>query len=184
MSLPKILLLVISIFLVVAAVAYWQLGGWEEPSVQTVAVEGGYYRMVGKPYRGTPGHPELEKIFREIRKSWEGGSLPGVIAIAVFKEPLTNKDTLEQFVGVLLPPDTAPDPLPEGYELLQIPVQQAVQARVEAHSVVWPSPGSLREKIVQFAAQQGHGLRGDVTLEKYISPRQLEVEVPIDSTRR
>lgn len=184
MSLPKILLIVVTIFLVAAAVVYWQVGGFEEPSVQTVAVEGGHYRMIGKPYIGTPGHPELEKTFREIRKRWEGGELPGIMAVAVFKEPLTNKDTLEQFVGVLLPPNTAAGPLPEGYELLQIPVQQAVQAKVEAHSVVWPSPGSLREKIVQFAGQQGQLLRGDVTLEKYVSPRRLEVEVPIDSARR
>ncbi|EMR02242.1 hypothetical protein [Cesiribacter andamanensis] len=179
MSFPKILLIVVSLVVAAAAVAYWQLGGWQEASVQTIAPEGGAYRMVGKPYTGTPGHPEMEKIFRDVRKRWEGGELPGMMAIAVFREPLTNKDTLEQFMGVLLPPNFTPSPLPEGYELLQIPARQSVQARLEAHSSVWPSPRTLREKIEGYAQQQGHQLRQDVTLEKYVSPRRLEVEVPI-----
>lgn len=177
MSLRRVFFVVVPVVLLISAFIYWQLGGFEEVKVEAVEVQN--YRLVGKQYVGTVQHPAMEKLFEEIKGHWESGELPGVVTVAVFKEPATEKDTVEQFVGVLLPAEAPLPHLPQGYELLEIPASQAVRASLEANAAVWPTPDKLREAITTYAATEGYPLRKDVLLEKYHGPDRLEVEVPL-----
>ena len=102
MSVRKTLLIIIPVFLLIATAGFWYLGGFNEPEVSEVVVVGGY-TLVGKEYVGTLKHPALNELLDEVSKRWEAGEFPGVLTVAVLKEPKTDKDTVEQFIGVLLP---------------------------------------------------------------------------------
>lgn len=178
MSTPKILLIVVSVFLLVAAVAYWQLGGFKEVEVALVELEG-EYRLVGKPYRGRLKSPELNGLLEEVNARWTAGELPGVLTVAVLKEPASDKDTVEQFIGVLLSAGEEPGVLPAGYSMMQLPATKVVRASPQGHPSVWPSPDQLRAKVEAFAREQGYPLQPDILFEKYHGPDKLEVEIPL-----
>lgn len=182
MSIRKILLIVVPIFLAAAAITYALLGGFREAEVALVEVEGSGYRLVGKPYRGTLKDPALNELLNEVGGLWEQGTLSGVLTVAILKEPVTDKDTVEQFIGVLLPKGEQFDELPPAYELLEVPAQQAVRASLQAHSSVWPSPNKLREEAEHYAREKGYELQPSILFEKYYGPGRLEVEVPLVQT--
>lgn len=178
MSTRKILLIVIPLVLVISAFIYWQMGGFEQPEASVIEVEGGY-TLVGKEYIGTLKHPALNELLDEVGQRWESGELPGVLTVAVLKEPKTDKDTVEQFIGVLLPAGQTPKQLPPGYEIMQMPARKAIRVTLEAHSSVWPSPDKLRDRAEAFAKEKGYTLQSGILFEKYHGPRKLEVEVPL-----
>lgn len=178
MSFRKILLIVLPLFLATTVVIYWQLGGFKEAEATVVPVDGAY-RLVGKSYVGTLEHPSLSELLDEVGQKWESGELPGVLTVAVLKEPVTDKDTVEQFIGVLLEPGVKLPQLPKGYELMEVEAKQAIRVRLEAHSSVWPTPDKLREKAEVLAREQGHVIQSNILLEKYHGPGLLEVELPL-----
>ncbi|AHM60738.1 hypothetical protein D770_12410 [Flammeovirgaceae bacterium 311] len=180
MSFRKILLIVIPIVLVVATLIYWQLGGFREAQAELVEVEGGY-TLVGKHYLGTLQHPSLQEILDEVGQRWERGELPGVLTVAVIQEPVTDKDTVEQFIGVLLPAAESLKQLPQGYEIMQVEAQKAIRVSLDAHSSVWPTPDKLRQKAEDYARENNIKIQPRMLLEKYYGPGRLEVELPLVS---
>lgn len=178
LSIRKILFVVVPFFLAISAVVYWQVGGFKEAEVTLVEVEG-KYTLVGKEYVGTLKHPALQNLLDEVGRRWESGELPGVLTVAVLKEPETDKDTVQQFIGVLLPADTVLQTLPAGYELMEVPAVSAIRVKLDAHSSVWPSPDKLRDKAEAFAREKGYTIQPDLLFEKYYGPRRLEVELPL-----
>lgn len=178
MSFRKILLVVVPIVLVVATLIYWQLGGFKEAQAEIVEVEGGY-TLVGKHYLGTLKHPALQNILDEVGERWERGELPGVLTVAVIKEPVTDKDTVEQFIGVLQPASVKLPQLPEGYEIMQVEAQKAIRVSLDAHASVWPTPDKLRRKAEDYARENGLNIQPHMLLEKYYGSQRLEVELPL-----
>ncbi|WP_224996595.1 hypothetical protein [Cesiribacter sp. SM1] len=179
MSFRKILFIVIPSVLLVSAIIYWLLGGFKSPQVEVVAVEGGY-TLVGKHYLGTLKHPALQDILDEVGQRWESGQLPGVLTVAVLKEPVTDKDTVEQFIGVLLPATEQLKELPEGYEIMEVEAQRAIRVSLDAHSSVWPTPDKLRQRAEEHARENGLAIQPHILLEKYYGPGHLEVELPLE----
>ena len=179
MSTRKILFVVLPVFVVGVLVVYWLIGGFKDAAVELVEVEGPY-RLVGRPYMGTLEHPELKNILDEVGQRWESGELTGVLTVAVLKEPKTNKDTVEQFIGVLLPADGKVPQLPEGYQVMQVEAKRAIRVSLDAHSSVWPSPDKLRDKAESYAKEKGFSIQKDVLFEKYHGPGRLEVELPLE----
>lgn len=182
MQTRKILGIVIPLFLLIATGIYWLLGGFREAEVALVELEQGY-TLVGKQYVGTLEHPALQDLLDDVGRRWEAGELPGVLTVAVLKEPKTSKkDTVEQFIGVIIPQNTAPGQLPKGYERLELPANSAIRVRLEAHPSVWPTPDKLREKAEAFAQEHGYEVQPGILLEKYYGNNRLEVELPIRKT--
>lgn len=178
MSFRKIFFIVIPVVLALAAVIYALLGGFREAEISLVEVKGGY-RLAGKPYVGTLKNPALTQLLDEVGSHWESGALPGVLTVAILKEPLTDKDTVEQFIGVLLPAGAEPEKLPASYEVMEVPARQAVRASLDAHASVWPSPDKLRDKAEAFARERGYTLQSEVFFEMYHGPSRLEIEMPL-----
>lgn len=178
MSFRKILLIVIPVVLLVSTLIYWQLGGFKEAQAEVVPVAGGY-TLVGKHYLGTLKHPALQEMLDEVGQRGESGELPGVLTVAVLKEPVTDRDTVEQFIGVLLPSAATLPQLPQGYEIMQVEAQSAIRVSLDAHSSVWPTPDKLRSKAEDYARENGLAIQPQILLEKYHGPGRLEVELPL-----
>jgi hypothetical protein len=179
MSFRKILIIVIPSILLVSALIYWFLGGFKDPQVEVVEVKEGY-TLVGKHYLGTLKHPALQDILDEVGQRWESGELPGVLTVAVLKEPVTDKDTVEQFIGVLLPASEQLEALPDGYEIMQVEAQRAIRVSLDAHASVWPTPDKLRQRAEEHAREKGLSIQPHILLEKYIGSDHLEVELPLE----
>lgn len=181
-NMRKLLTIILPLFLLISAGAYWYLGGFKEPEVSLVELDRGY-TLVGKEYVGTLEHPALQDLLTEVGGRWEAGEIPGVLTVAVLREPETSKkDTVEQFIGVLLPAETRLQQLPQGYELMELPASSAIRVELEAHASVWPTPDKLREKAEAFAREKGYTLQPGILFEKYYGSNRLEIEVPVLKT--
>ncbi len=178
MSFRKVILFIIPAVLAVSAIIYAFLGGFKAPEVVLIALEGDY-RLVGKPYVGTLKNPELNKLLDEVGRRWESGEIPGVLTVAILKEPVTDKDTVEQFIGILLPAGPMPQTLPQGYEIMQLAATKAIRVSLDANAAVWPTPDKLLKKAEAFAAEKGYRLQPGIHFEKYQGPSRLEVELPV-----
>jgi hypothetical protein len=166
------------VFILAAAAGYWYLGGFNEPQVSIV--EHGGYRMVGKYYSGESGSSEANSTFREVAKLSQSGTLAGTMAVVILHEATEELDSVHQFVGILLPDKNQKlPPEADSLQLLEIPNRQSVRAQLQASSLVWPSPDKIVEAARQYAQEKGLQLAPNLTIEKYVSPTLLEVELPV-----
>ena len=175
MSLKTYILSVLLIAGIATLLAYYFLGGFNERELALVEVDG--YRLVGKEYRGTLGTKGLEEIFFEVQQKALEGEYAGALAIVVLQEPKDEKDTLHQFIGILL--EDPAGPVPAGWETFELNAEQAVRSTIRSHNLVMPKPHAIREEIEAFAQEKDVALRPEITIEKYLGERHLQVEVPV-----
>jgi hypothetical protein len=176
MSVRKYIFYVVLLAGVLTLLGYYYLGGFTERSVELVAVND--YHLAGIRYQGKLGTDALEEIFYEVQDKVRDGSLAGTMAIMVLKEPQTGKDSVDQYVGVLLE-NPGEASLPQGWERFTIEASQALRSSIRAHNLVMPSPKEIRDEIQDYARKHELPLRTDVTIEKYLGERHLEVEIPL-----
>lgn len=180
MSVKKYLLFVLLLTGIITLAGYYYFGGFEEREQELVTI--GDYHFAGKYYKGTLKDNELENIFFEVREQYEAGSPAGIFTIVVLKEPETPKDTVEQFIGILLNEPVAENALPKGWETFTVEAEQAVRNTIRSHNLVMPKPNEIREEMKDFAEAQNLRLNEEITIEKYLGERHLEIEIPIEAT--
>lgn len=177
MSVKKYAFYVVLLTGILTLLGYYYLGGFTGRELEVVEVND--YRLMGKRYFGRLDNPALEDVFYEVRSQAESGAPSGTLAIVVLKEPETGKDSVEQFIGILLD-QPAQASLPQGWELFTIEANRAVRNTIRAHNLVMPRPKEIRDEIEEYAREQQLPLRTDITIEKYLGERHLEVEVPLE----
>lgn len=177
MSVKKYILYVLVLTGIIALAGYYYFGGFEETELQLVEVND--YHLAGKYYKGTLSNKQLEDIFFEVRRQYEKGEPAGTFSIVVLKEPETAKDTVEQFIGIILQEPVAASSLPAGWESLHIKAGQAVRSTIRSHNLVMPKPFAIKEEIKTFAQAQNLKLNPAFTIEKYLGERHLEIEIPV-----
>lgn len=177
MSVKKYILFVLLLTAVITLAGYYYFGGFEAREQQLVKVSD--YHFAGKPFKGTLKDERLEEIFYEVRQQFDKGSPEGIFTIVVLKEPETQKDTLEQFIGILVREPIAENTLPAGWETFTVPAEQAVRNTIRSHNLVMPKPQEIREEIQAFAREQNLSLMEGIVVEKYLGERHLEIEVPV-----
>lgn len=177
MSVKKYILYVLIFSGLIAFVGYYYFGGFEEPELQVVEVNN--YHLAGKHFKGILSNKELEKIFFEVRSQYDKGTPAGTFAIVILKEPETAKDTVEQFIGIILEKPADELPLPAKWETLTIEADKAVRSTIRSHNLVMPKPHEIKVELREFA--RAHKLQPDttITIEKYLGERHLEIEIPI-----
>lgn len=172
----------IILFIAAAAVGYWYLGGFREPSVEVVEHQG--YRLLGNYYSGKSGSSEAQELFRDIASLSQSGAVAGTMAVVVLHEATEEQDSVHQFIGILLSERGAALPRQaDSLQLLEIPNYSAVRVELEASSLVWPSPDKITARAREFAAQNKLSLAPDLIIEKYVSPGRLQVELPLEYRR-
>ena len=177
MSAKKYIFLVVLLSAIIALGGYYYFGGFTEREQELVAVDN--YHLVGRYYKGTLSNKKLEDIFYEVRSLHEKGEPAGVLTLVTIKEPLTGKDTLEQFIGILTA-NAGANALPQGWETYTIEARQAVRNTVRAHNLVMPKPEEVRAEIHEFADAHNLNLKPNISIEKYLGERHLEVEIPVE----
>lgn len=176
MSVKKYVFFVVLLTAIITLVGYYYLGGFKGRTLDVVEVSD--YQLMGKRYYGRLDSPALEDIFYEVRSQAQSGSPSGTLVIVVFREPESEKDSVDQFIGILLD-QPAESRLPEGWESLTIEASRAVRNTIRSHNLVMPKPNVIRDEIEEYAQSRQLPLRKDVTIEKYLGERHLEIEVPL-----
>lgn len=177
MSVKKYIISVLLLSGVITLFGYYYFGGFEDPELQVVEVND--YQFAGKLYKGTLQNKELENIFYEVRQQYDKRAPAGTFSIVVLKEPETGKDTVEQFIGIMLQEPLNEASLPAGWETIKVEAGQAVRSTIRSHNLVMPKPHAIKEEIQNFARTHNLQLNSQVTIEKYLGERHLEIEVPV-----
>jgi hypothetical protein len=133
---------------------------------------------MGKMYRGTPQDRGLPETFREVedfKKEFGKQHLFTIYEV----EPAGKLDTLQLFVGV---ERQEMDQIPENWTTVTISCERAILASVSSHRLVMPSPKKVKDNISKFASNNHLDVEGPY-LEKLIDERNVEILVPIRSTK-
>lgn len=176
MSGKKYIITVLLLTAVISLAGYYYLGGFKERELSLVEV--GDYHLVGKHYRGTLENEALGSIFFEVQEKVQMGVLDGVLTVVVLKEPVEERDTVEQFIGVLL--EQPVEEVPDGWAEFTVAASQAVRSSIRSHNMVMPKPNIIREELEAFAQEKGLSLQPGISIEKYVAERHLEIEVPVE----
>jgi hypothetical protein len=175
MSVKNYIIAVLVFSGIIALAGYYLLGGFKERELNLVEVGG--YRLVGKEFKGRFGNQQLEDIFFEVQEHVQEGEPAGTFTIVVLREPENEKDTLHQFIGILL--DNPSAPVPEGWQPFELDAEQAVRSTIRSHNLVMPKPIAIREELEDYAQTQNVKLQPGITIEKYLGERHLQIEVPL-----
>lgn len=160
---------------IITLMGYYVLGGFKERELELAAVN--EYHLVGKEYKGILGGKQLEEIFFDVQEQLQEGEPAGTFTIVVLREPKDEKDTLQQFVGILLEDPSAA--VPEGWQPFTLEAGKVVRNTIRSHNLVMPKPHAIREEMEAFAREQEVALQPGITIEKYLGERHLEIEVPV-----
>lgn len=177
MSAVKYILSVLMLSGVIALAGYYYFGGFNKRELEVIEVDD--YHFIGKMYQGSFQSKKLEETFNEVRQQYERKEPAGTFAVVVLKEPETEKDSVHQFIGILTVEPVVESALPNGWQTYTVEASQAVRNTIRAHNLVMAKPNVIKEEIEEFSAERGHSLQQDVTIEKYLGDRHLEVEVPL-----
>jgi len=115
---------------------YGYLGGFDSPDISINTSEP--VTMVGKYYAGRVEDKQFDQLFQEIGKDLEAKKLTGTLANIYYNNPEDQNDSIKAFIGVAV--KTSPTPLPDGYELRQLPGgKRVVRVTSRAHYLLAPN---------------------------------------------
>lgn len=165
----------IVLFTFVVLLVYALLGGFREPEY-SIAPRAAY-ELAGYEYKGRYTEQRLEKIFYNARALNE--EMPNsTLTLVTFVEPEKARDTLHQFIGIILPEQGAS--LPDSVDRLSLPAKRVARAYLNKHALVMPRPAEVKAWLKDFAEDQGYRLTGDPAVEKYLAESELIVELPVE----
>lgn len=171
----KVLILA-ALVIIVGLSVYHYLGGTEPLNITLVNHEG--YKLAGRYYEGRLNDKVLEEIFFETKDLIAQGKLPGKLVVVYFNDPGKENGFVKNLIGVEIP--DALQKLPGGYDLRNIECSQSVKVSIKAHSAVFPRPEEVQKQVEEFAKQQNLSLQ-NISIERYLSETELEIEVPVDN---
>lgn len=134
--------------------------------------------LAGIPFEGNMRSSRLDSLFEVTRQIHQSGRLKGTLGAIYYDVPLKKRSRgeINALIGIWL--DEASTPLPKGFQLRTIPAGKVVQARLQAHFLVSPSPDEVQEKMRQYARQQRLQPE-NLVMEQYLSDESIILETPI-----
>ena len=149
---------------------YFQLGGISNIEKNTVDVDN--YLLIAMPFKGRYNSSELEEIFYSARAIGD--------QIVIINYPLPGDSTRDGFISQLIGTRVSevPTNIPIGFQPKTIEIAKVVQAKIDAHNLVMPKPNEIEEALRTYAEEQKLSLES-YTIERYISNRELIIEIPI-----
>jgi DNA gyrase inhibitor GyrI len=107
--------------------------------------------LAGQPFRGKVDDSRFGELFRTA-KNWQDAHPGQPLANLYYNDPEAAHDSIQAFVGVLVP-DTAAT-LPVGWRYRVVPAGRRVVARVQGVSFLL-APGKLYAAAQQHIKEQG-----------------------------
>jgi len=158
---------------------YTFLGGFNDISISSQPVSGPRV-LVGLPYDGPVRSSHLDSIYQSVRQLYEKGTLKGELG-ALYKDiprEKRRKGEIEGLIGVWVIDSL--QTLPPGFTRRVVHTSQVVQANIQAHFLVSPSPDEVQEDMREFARTQ-HLKPESYVMEKYLSDNSIILEIPVNS---
>jgi hypothetical protein len=158
---------------------YTFLGGFNDISISTQTVSSPRV-LVGLPYDGPVRSAHLDSIYQSVRQLYEQGKLKGELG-ALYKDiskEKRRKGEIEGLIGVWVKDSL--QALPPGFTRRVVYSSQVVQASIQAHFLVSPSPDEVQEDMRKYAQSQGLQPESYV-MEKYLSDNSIILEIPVNS---
>lgn len=160
----------------VSLVAYYFLGGFEQPVISLKAAEGSAYH--GRWFEGRIKNDSVRIIFEAARDY--AGQHGDAVAIHYPEEIQKVSDTLRQFIGVWQETQGGQG-YPTGFEpFSQEPSVSYISVLLTQHPMVMPAPDEIREMARAFAERQNLYLRSGST-ELYYPDNQVEILFAVQS---
>lgn len=162
--------------IVVIVAVYFYLGGADEVIVSHKKIDG--YKIAGIDYEGRYRSEQLEQIYFDIKRKQETGVLEGELVVVnyILQGDSVENGFIRQFLGIQL--SKSSQKIPKGFTLKVIEAEMVISAVINAHNLVMPNPNKIDETISEYA-KENNLKRVNFTIEKYVSDRELIIEVPI-----
>lgn len=157
--------------ILIAAVAYFWLGGSQELSFQLEEKDDMF--ILGKEYTGPYNGNSLEALFFEAKE--EAKKAQSELTIINYNTDSLKDSHVHQFIGTLSfkrPADVA------GKQIIKIEAGKIITTLIDAHNFVMPKPEDVRRKAKQFADAQGVALASE-SIEVYRNERELTILFPL-----
>lgn len=171
----KIALAIVAVIMLSLVGLYVYLGGLNtiEISIQNVQ---GPYRIVGIDFEGRPTDKRVREHFFDLRERIERGELKGRLSMVYFRDAETKRNEVKLFMGVIL--DEIPAEIPDEFRMMGVEVREVVEARLEVHNLVMPSPASIEERMIAFAQNAGY-THQPISIEIYSPDNSVRVHIPV-----
>src|SRR5690606_21343601 len=152
---------------------YWQLGGFNKINISTKERQD--IKLLGLTYRGTPQDEQLGVTFQTIEKLIKAYP-EATLHTIYYTEPAGKLDTLEAFVGVEYSDIFETK---EGLEIVEISCTQIIEADIQAHKLVMPSPKRVVNELEAFAKDNGLTTKG-IYVDKILDKDHVKVLAPLE----
>lgn len=152
---------------------YWQLGGFN--TIRFSIKEKQNIQLLGLSYRGTPQDEQLRVTFQTIEKLLNEHPKATLHTI-YYTEPAGKLDTLEAFVGVEYDELFQ---LKDTLEIVELSCSQVIEADIQAHRLVMPSPSRVKSELEAFAMDNGVTTQG-IYVDKIIDKGHVKVLAPLE----
>jgi hypothetical protein len=156
---------------------YTWLGGFKDIEIKTLAATRPRI-LAGTPYEGSIRSRQLDSLFEHTRQLHQQGWLRGDLGAMYFDVPekMRKRGEVKALIGVWEPDST--QTLPAGFSRRTIPAPQVVQARLQAHFLVSPSPDEVQEEMRNYAREKKLALENFV-METYLNDQSIILEMPV-----
>ncbi|WP_158859068.1 hypothetical protein [Lunatibacter salilacus] len=162
----------IALILIMVGFGYVQLGGFSPIDISLVECTD--LKLVGVEYKGTPQDEMLASSFRNVEDTKLAN--PGSILHTIYYiEPAGKSDTMHVFVGIQR---AAVRGSVSAMTEKKVSCRRAVVAKISAHRFVMPSPLRIKEKMKEFASNEGLVLQ-DIFVDKLLDDSNVEVWAPV-----
>jgi hypothetical protein len=178
----RILILIgLVIFGSIILALYTFLGGFNDIAISSQPVSSPRV-LVGLPYDGPVRSVHLDSIYQSVRQLYEQGKLKGELGALYADVPKEKrrKGEIAGLIGVWVKDSL--QALPPGFTRRVVNTSQVVQANIQAHFLVSPSPDEVQEDMREYARAQQLKPESYV-MEKYLSDNSIILEIPVISNQ-
>ena len=170
----KVLGFSVSLIVILLAVVYYKLGGFNSLQVETIEVNN--YHLVGRYFEGSYKSDTVGRYFEEMRGYLDTGILIGQLVIIYDQELIEKHGKTRSFIGVMLEQNQLSSH--EDLEKREIPAKRSIRVSKDAHIAVMPNPDRI-DRLIQAYAQDEDLTASELNIEIYYHNNRLVIERPI-----
>ena len=166
---------VIAVIVVVAAIYYVKLGGFN-PMHKSVEEQPELY-FSGQKYYGLTTDDSLREIMGSVFQEVQRGRLEGTFSVCHIGNPDQDRYPISVWVGTTQ--ESPQKAVPELFDQWRLPAREVVRATINSYSIVAPNPNKVNEELRNLAQKRGLTL-DSLYLERYFSEEKIFNEIYVD----
>lgn len=170
----KVLGFSVSLIVILLAVVYYKLGGFNSLQVETIEVNN--YHLVGRYFEGSYKRDTVGRYFEEMRSYLDTGILTGQLVIIYNQELIGKHGKTRSFIGIMLEQNLLSSI--DDLEKREIPAKGSIRVSKDAHIAVMPNPDRI-DRLIQAYAKDEDLTASELNIEIYYDNNRLVIERPI-----